>query len=400
MASYYLGLMSGTSADGIDIALVDFADDVRPRLVASHYEPYNQEIRESITRLYVSGSDEIEHMGRLDKLLANEFSLAVQQILSKQNITAKDIQAIGNHGQTIRHRPNPSRSTSSDIKNDAFTLQIGCSQTLACLTGIPVIGKFRDKDIALGGQGAPLVPAFHQQLFTQCERDNIVLNIGGIANLTFLPGSESTQARSSKSTQSVTGFDTGPGNCLLDDWYVHNHSNGNHYDQSGHWATKGNLIPTLLDVMCADLYFQQPAPKSTGREIFHLDWLASKIALAGLTLPLPEDVQATLLALTANTIANDIKSLSTNADVWLCGGGRHNTALTNALRRELTSETSANSNASYQLASIDDIDIDGDNLEAMAFAWLAYAYQKNIFSNMPSVTGARKSTTLGVLFNP
>ena len=389
--------MSGTSADGIDIALVDFSDDARPRLVASHYEPYNQEIRENITRLYVSGADEIEHMGRLDKLLAYEFSQAVQQFLSKQKLASKDIQAIGNHGQTIRHRPKPSQSQSpsGDNHSDAFTLQIGCSQTLACLTGIPVIGKFRDKDIALGGQGAPLVPAFHQQLFTQSERDNLILNIGGIANLTFLPA-----ASTAESTQSVTGFDTGPGNCLLDDWYTQHHSDGNHYDQNGDWASKGNLIPALLDTMCADLYFQQPAPKSTGREIFHLDWLVSKITSAGLTLPLPEDVQATLLTLTAKTIANDIKSLSTNADVWLCGGGRHNTALINALRRELTSEASDNSNASYQLASIDDINIDGDNLEAMAFAWLAYAYQKNIFSNMPSVTGARKSTTLGVLFNP
>ncbi|WP_448211772.1 anhydro-N-acetylmuramic acid kinase [Colwellia sp. MEBiC06753] len=386
MANYYIGLMSGTSADGIDLALVDFTDANLPKLISTYYQPYSYSLRSQITTLYLPEYNEIDRAFSLDKSLAIEFANAIKALLAKQQLEPSDIIAIGNHGQTIRHRP-IQHQDNTDSQDHAFTLQIGCSQTLACLTGIEVIGRFREKDIALGGQGAPLVPAFHRILLSNVTTDNnamsenIVVNIGGIANITYLPPDKNQ----------TLGFDTGPGNCLLDEWYndQHRNSNGNKgFDENGNWGASGNIIPELLTQLLSDEYFKASAPKSTGRELFHLQWLTS---YGDISYYQSNDVQATLVALTATTIANEIKQLSTSANVWLCGGGRQNTHLVNAIKQQLPA---------MNVAAIDQLDIDGDALEAMAFAWLAYAYKHQLPSNLPAVTGANKSTTLGVLFTP
>ncbi|WP_448551022.1 anhydro-N-acetylmuramic acid kinase [Thalassotalea montiporae] len=379
MTRYYIGLMSGTSADGIDVALVDFSHG-KPVLVASHYQAYDNITQSQITSLYLSSDNEIERMGRLDKALAKQFSSAVKTLLANASLDAEQIIAIGNHGQTIRHRP----SLASQAETHPFTLQIGCSQTLACLTGIPVVGQFRLKDIALGGQGAPLVPPFHQFLLAgtpAANNHNVIVNIGGIANLTYLPSNN----------QDVQGYDTGPGNCLLDDWYQQHHQDS-YFDKNGEWAASGAYNQKLLNTLLSDDFFKQPAPKSTGREVYNLAWLNKHLDNQAHK---PEDVQATLLKLTARTIADQIKKLIAGSTqtcaVWLCGGGRLNPTLQQALAKELDS---------VSVAAIELLEIDGDQLEAMAFAWLAFAYINQLPSNMPAVTGAEKATTLGALFLP
>ncbi len=367
--AYFIGLMSGTSADGIDLALVDFSG-TKPLLVQSFFSAYKDDLHHRITELYEPGSNEIDTAFHLDKELAAHFSQAVHTFLEQQGLDANDIVAIGNHGQTIRHRPK------SATEAFPYTLQIGCNQTLACLTGIDVIGQFRHKDIALGGQGAPLVPAFHRQLFDEQTTDTYIVNIGGIANITYLPYSASKQ---------VLGFDTGPGNGLMDAW-CSKHQQAR-YDQGGQWAASGKLLPNLLDQLLSDSYFKRSLPKSTGREYFNLAWLDSYLNPSFQAC----DVQHTLTQLTATSIANDIKQLSEQGQVLLCGGGVHNATLRKMLELQLPH---------FTLADIADHGIESDSLEAMAFAWLAFAYKKNIHSNMPSVTGASKSTTLGVLFKP
>ncbi|ALO36198.1 anhydro-N-acetylmuramic acid kinase [Colwellia sp. MT41] len=389
---YYIGLMSGTSADGIDLALVDFKDPKQQtRLVASYYQDYNSAISEKITSLYQPGSNEIDRAFHLDVELAQLFAQAITALLKQENLSASDIIAIGNHGQTIRHRPTGA---------NPFTLQIGCCQTLATLTGIRVVGQFRRKDMALGGQGAPLVPIFHQQLFAESNEANFVVNIGGIANITFLP------AQNAKS--SILGFDTGPGNALLDDWFLKHHaSSDDKFDRDGAWATTGQVNQTLLTQMLADDYIKAAAPKSTGRECFNLAWLAQQLssfkeksnspACSAVPNAVPNavDIQATLLAFTAQSISTAIMALAKQAKVYLCGGGVHNSALVAALTDNLNRSGSV-----YKVDTMQALNIDGDILEAMAFAWLAYAFDHNLISNMPAVTGASASCTLGSEFLP
>ncbi|WP_440877600.1 anhydro-N-acetylmuramic acid kinase [Thalassotalea sp. PLHSN55] len=369
--SFYIGLMSGTSADGIDVALVDFSSK-KPQLISDFYLEYSLEVRHKITTLYQAGHNEIDCAFSLDVELAKLFADAVNQLLAAQNLTSNDIVAIGNHGQTIRHRPNQSH---------AFTLQIGCNHTLAALTGIRVIGQFRHKDIAYGGQGAPLVPAFHQANFADENCDVFVVNIGGIANITYLP-------KNGKSR--ILGFDTGPGNALLDDWYG-KHNNG-HYDAKGHWSSEGDVSEHLLRILLADQYFHLKAPKSTGREYFHLAWLTQKIK------QLPErahhsavDIQATLVALTAASISQEILRLSPHGNVYLCGGGVHNQQLLSNINERLPD---------HQILLTKAKGIDGDALESIAFAWLAYCYDRKLAGNIPAVTGAKKACILGAEFLP
>ncbi|TWX70807.1 anhydro-N-acetylmuramic acid kinase [Colwellia demingiae] len=385
---YYIGLMSGTSADGIDLALVDFsAQGKQPRLVASFYKSYSAVIADKITSLYQPGNNEVDRAFHLDVELAQLFSQAINALLNQEDLSPKDIIAIGNHGQTIRHRPSG---------DNPFTLQIGCCQTLATLTGIRVVGQFRRKDMALGGQGAPLVPIFHQQLFTQTSAANFVVNIGGIANITFLPEQGSNQP--------VLGFDTGPGNALLDDWFTKHHSSSaDTFDKNGAWAKTGQIIPLLLEQLIQDDYIKSAAPKSTGREYFHLEWLEQQLtAFKEVTHSQPEtvtnhsaNIQATLLAFTAQSISNAIRALTPQAKVYLCGGGVHNNALVDALRSRLTASDTA-----FEIKNMQALNIDGDILEAMAFAWLAYAFDQGLDSNLPAVTGASASCTLGSAFLP
>ncbi|PKI17715.1 anhydro-N-acetylmuramic acid kinase [Colwellia sp. 12G3] len=396
---YYIGLMSGTSADGIDLALVDFTDKgQQPRLLASLYQSYSNAISDKITSLYQPGNNEVDRAFHLDVELAHLFAQAINTLLNQENLSPTDIIAIGNHGQTIRHRPSG---------NNPFTLQIGCCQTLATVTGIRVVGQFRRKDMALGGQGAPLVPIFHQQLFAQAVDANFVVNIGGIANITFLPAQGTNQ--------SVLGFDTGPGNALLDDWFTKHHScSDKSYDENGAWAAKGQVNQTLLTQLMQDDYIKSAAPKSTGREYFHLDWLEQQLAIftehtdsqhhAVTDNTIDEesdrvvkaiDIQATLLAFTAQTISDEITALTAQGKVYLCGGGVHNSALVDALKGRLNTSGSA-----FEINTMQALNIDGDILEAMAFAWLAYAFDHGLDSNMPAVTGASASCTLGNTFIP
>lgn len=389
---YYIGLMSGTSADGIDLALVDFTNkDQKPRLLASFYQAYSRVIGEKITSLYQPGSNEIDRAFHLDVELAHLFSQAIMALLNQEKLNTSDIFAIGSHGQTIRHRP---------TGNNPFTLQIGCCQTLATLTGIRVVGQFRRKDMALGGQGAPLVPIFHQQLFVESIDANFVVNIGGIANITFLPAQGANK--------SVLGFDTGPGNALLDDWFLkHHESSDDKFDKSGAWAEKGQVNQKLLTQLLQDDYIKAAAPKSTGREYFNLDWLAQHLSAfkektnsqACSAVPNAAhnevDIQATLLAFTAQSISAAIMALTSQGKVYLCGGGVHNSALVDALKGSLNT-----SECDFEINTMHALNIDGDILEAMAFAWLAYAFDHDLDSNMPAVTGASASCILGSEFLP
>lgn len=391
---YYLGLMSGTSADGLDLALVSF--DEHNKLVhhASYYQAYSDETTAKITSLYNPNTNEIDRAFELDIELAKLFANAIHTFLAQEQLTCNDIIAIGSHGQTVRHRPR--------LKHP-FTLQIGCCQTLATLTNIRVIGQFRRKDMALGGQGAPLVPAFHNTIFSEClhsdklafdtsskaSSDVFVVNIGGIANLTFLPATNKL---------AVIGYDTGVGNALMDDWFqLHHPDSDSSYDKSGHWAAKGKVNAALLKQLLSDEYFDMTPPKSTGREYFHLLWLEQQLSCAE---PITnQDVQATLTAFTAITIVNAIKqhkSDSSNiAKVYLCGGGAHNDTLKNIISQKLALDSKK-----YKLLSTSEKGIDGDQLEAIAFAWLAFCFDKNHLSSMPAVTGASKACTLGTAYIP
>ncbi len=376
--------MSGTSADGIDLALVSFNEKNKLKHHASFYQAYSSDVADRITALYSPDNNEIDRAFALDVELAQLFAEAITTFLSQEQLSRSDIIAIGSHGQTIRHRP---------LAKYPFTLQIGCCQTLATLTGIRVVGQFRRKDMALGGQGAPLVPAFHQTIFSEISLKNgsdvFVVNIGGISNLTFLPVNNKMK---------VIGYDTGTGNALMDDWFqLHNPNSKTKYDKNGEWAAKGVINQDFLAQLLSDDYFQLTPPKSTGREYFHLSWLEKQLnKISAIT---SQDVQATLTAFTAITIVNAIKQHSSNrknaTKVYICGGGVHNKTLKKQLNQQLLS-----SPTNYELLLTNQKDIDSDQLEAIAFAWLAFAYDKKFLSSMPAVTGASKSCTLGSAYLP
>lgn len=397
---YYLGVMSGTSADGIDLALVELSKlAAAPRLVASFYRPYLEPMRSRISSLYQPGANEIDRAFHLDVALAHLFSEAIFDFLKQQKLTTNDIVAVGNHGQTLRHRPSG---------DNPFTLQIGCCQTLATLTGIRVIGQFRRKDMALGGQGAPLVPIFHQQLFPERTQDHVLVNIGGIANLTLLP--------KQGSKQTVLGFDTGPGNALLDDWFTQCHPHSTeHFDCDGRWGSQGNIHHGLLSSFIADSFIAAAAPKSSGREYFNATWLQKHLNSLMLTLPQQQqhlftlnsepdvqqstidavDIQATLLAFTVQSIVDAIVAITPQAKIYVCGGGVHNQALMTLLEQQLVI-----ANPDYSLKQLQTLMIDTDALEAMAFAWLAFAFDCGLTSNIPAATGASRECTLGCEFLP
>ena len=395
--TYYIGLMSGTSADGIDLALVSFkqnnaksliANKLQLSLKASYYQAYSDDIINKITSLYNPNTNEIDRAFSLDIELAILFSQAISALLDQEKLCSADIIAIGNHGQTIRHRAN--------IRHP-FTLQIGCNQTLATLTNIRVIGQFRRKDMALGGQGAPLVPAFHQQIFNETDCDVFVVNIGGIANISYLPGTNLLSTK--QQSKHVLGFDTGPGNALMDDWYqCHHKESKNKYDKDGAWASEGVVNKDLLTFFLSEPYLKLPAPKSTGREYFNPQWLEQKLKhfyhKNNLLLTNP-DVQATLTTFTAISISNAIKQLSSKAKIYFCGGGVHNLQLINQLNQSLLQD-----DTNYEILLTNQKDIDSDLLEAIAFAWFAFAYDKMLLSSIPAVTGASKSCTLGTAYYP
>ena len=368
MTEFYIGLMSGTSADGIDAALVDFSQP-QPRVVATHYAAYSSALREKILALCQQGSNEIERMGELDVILGKEFALAANALLKQQSLTPADIKAIGSHGQTIRHLPHPPHG---------FTLQIGDPNTIAAHTGITTVADFRRKDIALGGQGAPLVPAFHQHIFSSNQTNRAIVNIGGIANVTVLSCAEA---------DAIIGFDTGPGNVLLDAW-INTHQQLRH-DENGAWGSKGKIHSTLLERLLADSYFELAPPKSTGREHFNLRWLQQHLETLSQTLT-PVDVQATLIELTAHTIISAIQPYFSKGEILICGGGVHNAFLMQRLNKLATPYFSVDTTQKYG--------VDPDWMEAIAFAWLAQQTLHRKPGNLLRVTGAKSATVLGGVY--
>lgn len=366
----FIGTLSGTSVDGVDAALVRFG--ARPELVASHSLAFPPELKAELLALGRPGENEIDRLGRADVALGRLFARAVNELLAKAGVASGAVRAIGSHGQTIRHRPG---------FDPAFTLQIGDPNVIATETGIAVVADFRRKDLALGGQGAPLVPAFHEAVFRTKENDRVVVNIGGIANLTSLPADP---------TAPVLGFDTGPGNTLLDAWA--RQVLGTPMDRDGALAASGRVVPELLRAMLTEPYFARPAPKSTGPEQFSTAWLETH--LAGLAKPPGDaDVQATLVVLTARSIADAIKALPLGAapEVFICGGGAHNAALMRALRAELPG---------CKVAVTDALGVAGNWVEALAFAWLARQRVLGLPGNCPQVTGASRAAILGGVFLP
>lgn len=368
MPELYVGLMSGTSADGIDAALVDFSER-QPNVLATHYTPYTNEIRQKILALCMKGENEITRLAEMDVVLGSFFAQAVNQLLKKNGIKADEIIAIGSHGQTIRHMPNLA---------SRFTLQIGDPNIIAADTGITTIADFRRKDIALGGQGAPLVPAFHQYTLSSSIIDRAIVNIGGIANVTLLPH---------RQPDDVTGFDTGPGNVLLDGW-IHQHQQQSH-DRHGSWGAEGNVSMPLLDLLLEDDYFQLPPPKSTGREYFNLAWLENILTQCEEEVS-PVDVQTTLVELTAQSIMLAVKQHFTTGEILICGGGAQNTYLMSRL--------SDIAKPNFTVASTQKYGLDPDWIEAVAFAWLARQTINKLPGNVPRVTGAKQAGLLGGVY--
>ena len=365
----FIGALSGTSIDSIDVALVRFVP--QPQLVATHSVGYPEILRAELLALCRPGENEIDRLGRADVKVGRLFAQAVNELLAKSAQPPSAIRAIGSHGQTIRHRPEGPAP---------FTLQIGDPNIIAADTGLSVVGDFRRKDLALGGQGAPLVPAFHEAVFRQPGSNRVVVNIGGIANLTMLPGD---------ATVATTGFDTGPGNTLLDAWS--RQVLGEPMDHGGAFAARGRVEPRLLAAMLADPYFSKSPPKSTGPEYFSLGWLQRHLAAAGAVGE--ADVQATLLALTATTIANGVRGFfgQSAPAIFVCGGGARNEVLMRALREHLPD---------CVVGRTDNLGVPGDWVEAMAFAWLGYRRWHEQAGNCPAVTGAKRAAVLGGLWLP
>ena len=362
----FLGMISGTSADGIDAALVQFADDGAPKLLRARTFELPAGLRELVLR--VSQADALVHLdefGELDTRVGQAFAAAALELLEEAGVDAARVCAIGSHGQTLRHRPQGEAP---------FTLQVGDANVIAEATGIDTVADFRRRDVAAGGQGAPLVPAFHAATLRDAIEDRAVLNIGGIANLTLLPVNGP-----------VRGFDTGPGNGLMDAWCLRHR--GQPFDRAGAFAATGRADDLLLARLLAEPWLSLPPPKSTGRDLFHLAWLDARIGAAAIT---PADVQATLARFTARSIADALRAeLPTCARVLVCGGGVHNPVLLRELSAALPG---------VAVESTAEKGLDPDFVEAMAFAWLARAFVARSAGNIASVTGARGARVLGVLY--
>ncbi len=364
----YIGLMSGTSMDGIDSAVIDLAQG-KAHIVATHSHPIPMHLQAEIRSLFLPGNDDIDTLGSCDQQLGLCFAEAVNTVLKHAGLKPSNIIAIGSHGQTVRHRP-PANDTPHP-----FTLQIGDPNIIATRTSITTVVDFRRRDMALGGQAAPLAPAFHNAVFHSSKRNRAIVNIGGISNITLLPAKGQ-----------VLGFDTGPGNRLLDDWIKQHKDKA--FDDGGQWASQHTSDPQLLEQLKAHPFLQRPAPKSTGREEFNRQWLDQE--LKEFDHLSPGCVQATLLAFTAETIVDALKALSVEIDeIFICGGGALNTALMLSLSNLLT-PAKVNSTAA--------LGITPEWVEAAAFAWLARQTLAGLAGNLPAVTGAKGLTVLGGIY--
>ncbi|MCG3721643.1 anhydro-N-acetylmuramic acid kinase [Vibrio cincinnatiensis] len=361
----YIGIMSGTSMDGVDTALVAFTDH-HIELLAHRFLPMPEKLKQRLLNICLGQATHLQEIGQLDHQLGHLYADAVEQLLAQSGYHAAQITAIGNHGQTVFHQPDG---------ESPFTLQLGDANILAARTGITTIADFRRKDMALGGQGAPLVPAFHRTIFNVTDSTVVVLNIGGIANISVL-----------FPDKTVLGYDTGPGNALMDSW-CQRHTQQS-YDANGEWGRQGNLNASLLQALKQDPYFLRPAPKSTGREYFNLPWLEAHLVNHPLSAP---DVQRTLCELTAQTITDEVcrYAQGPTPKLFVCGGGAQNDLLMDCLQAHLPT---------WQVASTDSKGVNGDYMEAMAFAWLAQRRVHGLPSNLPEVTGAKQLASLGVIY--
>ena len=367
MTRLFVGLMSGTSLDGVDAVLADLTQADQPQWLGHAHIPYDATLRQALLNLHTSGPDELHRSQQLGLRLARLYAEAVHDVLRPHRLSASQVTAIGAHGQTIRHQP----QLDGDV---GYTLQLNQPALLAELTGICVVADFRSRDIAAGGQGAPLVPAFHRALWGHPHRPVAALNLGGIANLSLI-----------QPDQPLLGFDCGPGNMLMDAW-VHMHQ-GQAYDADGTWARSGRVEQALLERLLAEPYFDQPAPKSTGRDLFHLAWLQGQLATfpgVGAT-----DVQATLLELTARTCIDALtRHLPRPAELIVCGGGALNTALMERLTQLAPCPVLSSASRGLHPCQV----------EAAAFAWLAQRAIDGLPGNEPSVTGARGPRVLGAIY--
>jgi anhydro-N-acetylmuramic acid kinase len=368
----FAGLMSGTSLDGVDGVLVHLADDRRPRCLAHVHHPFSDALRLELLALNAPGADELHRAALAANAIARLYAAVMQALLHAAGIGAPEVRAVGAHGQTVRHRP-------GEFDGTGYTAQLLNGALLAELTGIDVVCDLRSRDVAAGGQGAPLVPAFHRAIFSADHEAVAVLNIGGIANLTLLPPARADAL-------GLVGFDCGPGNVLMDGW-CETHT-GHRFDEGGRWAASGRVDIALLRRLLTDSYFDRPPPKSTGRDLFHRAWLDQAMADVGADVE-PADVQATLAELTALSAADALqRHAPATQRLLVCGGGAHNSHLMRRLAAHLPDLT---------VSSTDSAGVPADQVEAMAFAWLAQAFVERHPGNLPSVTGARGARVLGAL---
>lgn len=366
MSQLFIGLISGTSVDGIDAALARFEDD-KLEMIGALTQPWQPEIARRIEALIATPAPAWTELGTLHIEIGRAFAAAALELLQRCNVEPAAVTAIGHHGQTVFHQPDGPAP---------FTLQIGDPNSVAARTGIATVADLRGYDMAVGGQGAPLVPAFHDWLLRSPSEHRVVVNIGGIANITTLcPDAP------------VLGCDTGPGNTLLDAW-IRRHRN-ERYDENGNWAAQSNVDEALLSALLDEAWFRLPAPKSTGRELFNAAWLDARLAQL-VTQPLPADVQATLVELTAMTIADAIRGAAPQCErVIVCGGGASNAYLMTRLEHH----------CAVQVETTQAYGVAPDWIEALAFAWLARARVLGQCANVPSVTGAHQSVVLGSLYS-
>ncbi|MCL2297163.1 MAG: anhydro-N-acetylmuramic acid kinase [Proteobacteria bacterium] len=361
----YAGIMSGTSLDGVDAVVAAFPEETGTsffcKLRGSAFVPFPATLRSELLALQASGADELVRSARAANTLADLYAQATQEAARQAGVELAQLRAVGVHGQTVRHCP-----------AEGWSCQLNHPARLAEHLGIDVVADFRSRDLAAGGQGAPLVPAFHTAMFGSASKHRVIVNIGGIANLTDVPPQGA-----------VRGFDTGPGNVLLDAWTM-KHQKGM-FDRDGAWAASGYASPALLAALLSEPFFRKPPPKSTGRDLFHSAWLDAH--LASFPSLSPADVQATLLQLTATSIAEVIPKEA--EEIFICGGGAYNTALMNALSVALIPRA---------VQSTEVLGVSAQHVEALAFAWLARETLARRTGNLPAVTGAKGARILGAVY--
>ena len=373
----FVGVMTGTSVDGLDMAAIEIDLDEKIEFIASETTAYPPDLRENLLALSQAEAASISSYGELDAALGKFIGNSVNSFLRKFGIDSKEVQAIGSHGQTIRHQP-PGMTGNGE---QSFTLQIGDPNQIAYITRVITIADFRRMDIAAGGQGAPLVPLFHQRILKKQSSDTALVNIGGIANITYVE-------------ETLLGYDIGPGNCLVDAWCQKKLNKP--YDDKGHWARTGKLNDQLLKRLLNEPYFYLEPPKSTGKELFNLAWLKKNAIEYQLERMSSQDIQRTLLELTAVTISKSMKKTPKVSNVIVCGGGRRNEFLMERISSLLNLEDKGR----YVVDASEHWGIDGDSLEASAFAWLAFRRLNNLVGAVPSVTGAKKPSILGAVYTP